>query len=131
MSLFIKITAGVLLTAILSLVLSKQGKDFSLLLTLMVGCMVVIASVGFLQPVVSFLTRLAEAGQLRDDFLNLLLKIVGIGLLSQIAGMVCTDAGNQSLNKVLQLMTTAVILWVSIPLFEQLLSLFESVLGAV
>ena len=131
MSLFIKITAGVLLTAILSLVLSKQGKDFSLLLTLMVGCMVVIASVGFLQPVVSFLTRLAEAGQLRDDFLNLLLKIVGIGLLSQIAGMVCTDAGNQSLNKVLQLVTTAVILWVCIPLFEQLLSLFESVLGAV
>ena len=131
MSLFIKITAGVLLTAILSLVLSKQGKDFSLLLTLMVGCMVVIASVGFLQPVVSFLTRLAEAGQLRDDFLNLLLKIVGIGLLSQIAGMVCTDAGNQSLNKVLQFVTTAVILWVCIPLFEQLLSLFESVLGAV
>ena len=131
MSLFIKITAGVLLTAILSLVLSKQGKDFSLLLSLSVACMVMIASVGFLQPVVTFLTRLAEAGQLLDDFQNLLLKVVGIGLLSQIAGMVCSDAGNQSLNKVLQFVTTAVILWVSIPLFEQLLSLLESVLGAV
>lgn len=131
MSLFLKITAGVLLTVILSLVLAKQGKDFSILLSLSVGCMVIIASVDFLRPVVSFLSRLVDAGQLHNDFLNLLLKVVGVGLVSQIAGMVCADAGNQSLGKVLQIMTTAVIMRICVPLLEQMLSLLESVLGAV
>lgn len=131
MTLFLKITAGILLTAVVSMVLSRQSKDFSLLLSLAVGCMVVIASAGFIQPVIQFAIQVTKVGQLDNELLIVMMKVAGIGFLSQIAGMVCTDAGNQSMCKVLQLMTVSVMLWVSLPLLEQVLVLMESILEAV
>ena len=131
MDIFVKVTAGILITAILSLVLAKQCADVSLLLTVAVCCMVIAAAFSYLSPVLDFARRLVELGELDHNLLNVLLKVVGIGLLSQIAGFICADAGNQTLGKVLQIMTTAVILCISVPVLEEMLSLIEAVLGEV
>ena len=129
--LYLKVTAGVLVTAILCLFLSKHGADISILLTLGACCMVIGAAVSALAPVLQFVARLVDVGRLDHDLLDVFLKVIGIGLISQFAGLICTDAGNQSLSKVLQLMTTAVILCLAIPILEELLSLLESLLGEI
>ena len=131
MDIFLKVTAGILITAILSLVLSRNGTDMGLLLTICVCSMVIFAAFSYLEPVFAFAQRLIQIGQLSSELLNILLKVVGIGLISQIAGLICTDAGNQSLGKALQIVTTAVILCISIPLLEEILSLLETVLGEI
>ena len=131
MDIFLKVTAGILITAILGLVLARQGADISLMLSICVCCMVVAAAVSYLQPVLDFAYRLIQMGQLDNELLNILLKVVGIGLTSQIAGFICEDAGNKSLGKALQIITTAVILCISVPLLEEVLSLIETVLGEV
>lgn len=119
------------MTAILTLILSRQSSDISLLLTVMVCSMVVMGAVSYLRPVFEFAHRIVRLGQIDDEIMCILLKIVGIGLISQIAGFVCADAGNKSLEKALEIMTTAVILCVSVPLLEQVLSLIEKLLGEV
>ena len=60
-----------------------------------------------------------------------LLVIVGVGIyiISEIAALICTDAGNAALGKTLQFLSTALILYMSLPMFSQLLSLIESILG--
>lgn len=131
MDIFLKVTAGILITAILSLVLSKNGTDIGLLLTICVCSMVIFTAFSYLEPVLAFAQRLIQVGQLSSELLNILLKVVGIGLISQIAGLICADAGNQSLGKALQIVTTAVILCISIPLLEEILSLLETVLGEI
>ena len=83
----------------------------------------------YLAPLISLFTRLIALGNLPEELLQILFKVVGIGLISQISSTICIDAGNQSLAKVLQLITTAVVLWLCIPLLEQLLSLIENILG--
>jgi len=90
---------------------------------------VVLAASAYIRPILVFADRLAQVGQLNHEMLNVLQKVVGIGLVSQIAGFICTDAGNQTLGKALQIITTAVILCVSVPLLEEILSLVEAVLG--
>lgn len=131
MDVFLKVTAGILITAILSLVLSRNGADISLLLTICVCSMVVFAALSYLKPVLEFARRLIQVGQLSSELLDVLLKVVGIGLISQIAGLICADAGNRSLEKALQIATTAVILCISIPLLEEILSLLETILGEI
>lgn len=131
MDIFLKVTAGILITAILSLVLSRNGSDMGMLLTICVCSMVIFAAFSYLEPVLAFAQRLIQVGQLSSELLNILLKVVGIGLISQIAGLICADAGNQSLEKALQIVTTAVILCISIPLLEEILSLLETVLGDI
>ena len=131
MDIFIKATAGTLIAVILCLVLSKERKDTSILLVIAVCSMVAAVAIGYLQKVISFIETLENVGNLNTELISILLKCVGIGLLSQISSMICTDSGNAALGKVLQILASAVVLWLCIPLFTQLLELVEDIMGAV
>lgn len=131
MDLFLQATAAVLLAVILFLVLNPHSKELGLLLTVAVCCMVVAAAGQFIQPVVGFLDTLQQVGNLDSAYLGILLKVVGIGFLSEVAALVCADAGNATLGKTLQMLATCVILWLSIPLLGSLLELIQDVLGEV
>lgn len=131
MTYFLQATALVLVAAILCLTIGKQGKDFSILLTIAVCCMVLILGAAYLEPVLDFLQNLESMGQLDSSLIDVLFKVVGIAMLSEIAVMICTDAGNASMGKALHILGTAVILWLSIPIFNALLELIGQILGEV
>ena len=131
MDIFVKAAAGVLVAVVLILTLSKQEKDLSLLLTIAVCCMVMLAAVTYIKPIADFLERLQTIGNLDGDIFKILLKAVGIGVLAEFTSLICADAGNASLGKATQLMATAAILWISIPLLERLLELIDNILGAI
>ena len=131
MDIFLKSTATILIAVILGLALSKQEKDFALLLTVSVCCIVITATVHYLQPIVNFLSKLEALIMLESNLLGILLKTVGISMIAEIASLICADAGNATLGKVLQYMAATVILWMSMPLFEGLITLIENILGTV
>ena len=129
MELFWKAIAVSLLTVILGVVTGKQNKDISLLLSI-TGC-VIIASLAavYLSPVISFLEEMEQLGNLRSDMLGVLLKAAGIGMVTEIAASVCGDNGNAGVSKMIQLIGSVVILWISIPVFRALLDLIQTILG--
>lgn len=129
MELFLQAAAAALMAVILCLTLGKQGKDTSILLTIAVCCMICMIALSYLKPVLQFLNQLEQIGGIDSNMVTILLKAAGIGFLSEIAGLVCSDAGNSSLGKSLQILGSAVILWLSIPLFQGLLELIGQILG--
>ena len=128
MDIYAKIIAAALVAVVLNLVLKKQGKDMALLLSVLVVCLVIGAAVTFLSPMVSFLGKLETLGNLDHEMLSILLKGVGIGLLADLSELVCTDAGEAAIGKAVRVAASAVILWMSLPMFEALLALVERVL---
>ena len=52
-------------------------------------------------------------------------------MIAEIAALLCSDAGNTSLGKTLNILSGAVILWLSLPIFNKLLELLENILGAL
>ena len=131
MDVFLKITAGILLAAIVTLTLSKQNTDISLLLTILVCCMAFVAMIDYARPVFQFLQRLKDVSQIDDELFHILIKSAGIGMLSQIACMICSDAGNKALANALQVVASVVILSLCIPLLDKVLVLIENVLGHI
>lgn len=131
MELFVKATAGALITMILYLILSKGGKEYSLLLTVAAVCMIAVIGFTFLKPVIDFIEKLISLGQFDSEMVKIVFRSVGIGLLAEIAGLICADAGNASLGKILQILAGAVILWLSIPLFTSLVDLVEEIMVAI
>lgn len=131
MEAFTKTVGGILIAVILILVLSKQGKEYSLLLTVAVCCLVSIAAIRYLEPVFVFFERLQRIGNLDSSMLEIILRAVGIGILSEITGHICTDTGNAALGKALQILACAIVLWMSVPLFTNLLELVEEILVSV
>ena len=131
MDVFIKATGGVLIAIVLYLILSRQGKELAVLLSLAVCCMVAAVAIGYLGPVVNFFEKLQDLGQLDTSLMLVVLRAVGIGLLSEIAALICTDAGNAAMGKTLQILACVVVLWMSVPLFTSLISLIEEILVSV
>lgn len=129
MAYFWKATAAVLIAVVLGLALDKRGKDFSALLTMAVCCFAATIALAYLEPVLDFLWELEAIASVQGDMLGILLKAVGIGLVAEMAAMICTDAGNGSLGKQLQMLGSAVILYLSLPIFRSLLALIQEILG--
>lgn len=128
---FWKASAAVLLTVVLVLALGKREKDISVLLTMAVCCMVTAVAMSYLEPVLDLLWEVEAMANVQDGMIKILMKAVGIGLVVEIAGMICTDAGNSSLGKTIQMLGTVVILSLSIPLFRGFLTLIQEILGQV
>lgn len=131
MDTILKAVAGILIAVVLCQVLSKQSKDIMILMVVTVCCLVFYASVAYLRPILSFIERLQLMGNFDSETLNILIKSVGIGLVAEITGLICNDIGNSAMGKSLQILAVIVILWLSVPLFNKLLDLLDTFLGAI
>ncbi len=126
---FWQTVAGVLLTVVLGIALGKGSKDMTLVLTMLVAGMVLAVALGYLEPVVEFVRELQTLGQLDSELSGVLFKAAGIGLVTEIAVLICSDCGNGALGKTLQILATAVILCLCLPLMRSLLELVQKIMG--
>lgn len=128
---YLRFAAVVLIGLILALVVGRQSKDMSLLLTLAVCVLVCIAAMGFLEPVTELLRELRRLGGLDSEAVSILMKASLIGLLSELMGLICADVGEGALGKALQILSNAAVLWLSIPLLRQLITMVGEVLAEI
>ena len=126
-----QVLAGVLLAVIVGIYLNKQNKDLGMVMTILVCCMVIGAAIAYLQPLIDFARQLRELGQMDERTVGIMLKVVGIGLIAEITMLICSDSGNASLGKTVQILATAVILWLSLPMLQILLDMVQEMLGEV
>lgn len=131
MSVYFKSAAGVLAALIIMLCVSKYNKDISLIITLTVCAMVILSAMTFIKPVVDFMSKLQMIGNVDPELFSVVLKVVGIAITGEFSSLICKDAGNESMGKSLQLLTSCAALWMSIPVFERLLSLLDKVLSGL
>lgn len=106
-------------------------KDISLALTIIAGAMIGFFLITYLEPVIEFLETLRKLGDIHGNMLEILLKVLGIGIVTQLSQMVCKDSGNSSLGQAMSLLGTAVILWLSLPVFKTLIGLIQRILGEI
>ena len=131
MEIFVKAIAFAFIVTILYQMVSGRNKEIGTLLVV-AGCAAVWAvAIKYIEPVFAFINRLQELGKLNAQMLEILLKSVGIGLLAEISVLVCNDMGSSSIGKTVQILATAMILWVSLPLLESLLDLIGEILDNV
>ena len=126
---FLGACGAVFLGIILTVNLSGHRKDMAALLTLAVCVMIALVAVQYIRPILEFMEELEEIGGLDRDMIRILLRIVGIGIVSEIAVPVCSDTGNASVGKSLQFLAVMTMLWLSIPLFRSLIQVLQEILG--
>ena len=128
---FFQVSAGIMAAVILWIVLSRQGKEYALLLSIGASCIVLVVMLRFLEPVLELVEKIQTLGNLQPEWLSILLKAVGIGMVSEIGALICTDAGNATLGRTLQILGAAAVLWLSVPLVNSLFGLLEQILGGI
>lgn len=126
-----KICAAVLIVCVVSLVIEKKEKDFTIVLTICTCCCVILFAVSFLNPVLDFIHSLQDIAMVDIEALRIVFKVIGIGMVAEISSFICQDAGKAALAKIVQVSATVLILWISLPLFTNLMELVNKILGGI
>ena len=129
MELYWKGAAGIILAAILGITVSRREKDMTVVLHSAVCVMAAIIALQYLSPVLEFLQELDSRGSFPEGVMGLLMRAMGIGIFSQIAGSLCADSGSASLSRCISFLSGAVILYLSLPMFYSLMDILQDILG--
>lgn len=131
MDLYLKGCAAVLTGMILILTIGKERKDFALLLSTAASALVIFAALAYLKPILAFVQELESLGNLDPEVIGILMKCVGIGILTEISATLCKDSGNDSMGKSLQYLGSATVIWLIMPMFSMLIELIQRILGRI
>ena len=126
---FIQTAASAMIGIILILTIRGKNGEIALLLSIACCCIALFGVVQILTPVRDFIEALMITSKIDTDLIKNLMKILGIGLIGEITSSVCADSGNTAIGKTVQLAATAMILYLSLPLFTALLELVERIMG--
>lgn len=128
---FWKASAIIMLTIVLGVTLGKTEKDFAVVLSILACCAVMVIAIGYLESVMGFLWKLGSSFRWENPFLESLLKISGVALVTELVGLISSDAGNQSLGKAMQILGDCVILFLSLPMFEGFFATIRDMMGFI
>ncbi len=128
MDMLIKAVACSLVALILGSILPSDRKEVKMLLGIVACCAVAFIGLVYLQPVMELVEQVKSLGKVNDEMIEILWKTVGVGIITEISGMVCKDMGNGTLEKMMHFLGIAAILWLTIPLFQEFIKLIEDVL---
>ena len=128
MEAFWKAAAVIILTVVLGAAIGKTEKDIAVVLSVGACCIVGMVALQYLSDVILFLWEIGNRIDSGFPFLDTLLKISGVALVTELSCFISADAGNSSLGKAMQLLGNAVILFLALPLFEAFLSVVQEIM---
>jgi stage III sporulation protein AD len=85
--------------------------------------------IGTLTPIVGYLRELTEQASIPSEHTSLLLKSLGLALLTQLCGEICRECGENTIADGVELIGKAEILLLSLPLIGEILSLTRELLS--
>ena len=82
-----------------------------------------------LSEILDYFLRLISFSQISAVYLEVLIKVLGVGYLTQFAVTLCKDAGESAIAAKVELAGKVAVLLLSLPVFEYVLDLFGQLLA--
>lgn len=108
--------------AAIALVMRRIRPEAATALVLAAGAMTALMLLPQLLEIVSGILALADAGQVRDGYMEQLLKVGGISLLTDFAAQTCRDAGEDGLSLKAELAGRILLISLALPVMRTLLT---------
>ena len=115
-------------TTVAVLLLRPHKPEIAALLGLFGGLVVVLMFVESLQFVIDNVAGLVQRTGVQADLFSALLRIVGIGYLTEFAAATCDEAGNPSMAKKVTLAGKVLILILALPIVNNLIIIITDIL---
>ena len=124
-----KVVGLAMVAACCCMVLRSQTGVLAMALSLLVCALILGATCQLFQPVLQVLDTLRSMSGLEEAVTAPVLKVMGIGFVSQIAVTVCEDTGEKALGQAVEVGCSILALYVTLPLISAVLQLLKDILG--
>lgn len=122
----IKVSAVAIAGVVISLVVRKNSPEMALLLTIALALLALFFAFHVVSTITDYLQFLAGLSGFSPVILTIVLKTVGIGVLSKLVSDVCRDAGQSSVASGVEFTGAVVAVYIALPLFKTVVSMIES-----
>lgn len=122
----IKILIFSLILGIILIVLKNVNYEFFVVASVLSGIFISIYVFKIVYEEVLFIKNLVNISGVSTSIYKIILKIVGIGYLTEFSSQTLNDFGLQSLSNKVILAGKVIIIYVALPIFSSLVSLITS-----
>lgn len=123
----VQIAAIGIIAAILSLTIKKQAPEMSLIISIAAGTMIFLLLLPKLSAVVGVIKKVGEAAGANNEYVLIIIKIIGISYIAEFASQICADAGESAIASKIEAAGKVFILIIATPILLSLLNLIFSV----
>ena len=127
----VKIIGVAFVTAVSAILLRATKPELSFAVTIVGVIVILLYLIDLLQSTVNIFASVAALTGLENGLIKILLKIVGVGYLTEFSAGVLTDFGSNSLADKVTLGGKLIILVLSLPIIESLLTLLTGFLKLI
>lgn len=120
---------GVGLIALIFIVILRQYKpEFVIYVSLLAGALILTLSFTKISAIIELLNNLSSKISIHKEFLNLLIKITGIAILTEFSVSICKDSGETAIANKIDMGGKVIIISMSIPIMAGLLETILKIL---
>ena len=125
----VKIIGIALMTTFAVLLLRPSKPEIAALVGTAGGIIILIMFVDSIGGVIANMTKIANRTGIKNDVFTALLKIIGIGYLTEFAAGICNDAGNNSMAQKVLLAGKVIILVLALPIVNNLIDIIAGLMS--
>ena len=118
-----------LAAAVVSIVLRQYRADYAMVISLAAGALVRVVVLRALEPVLGEVTDIIAMSGIGMENSATVLKVVGVGFITQLACDSCRDAGESAIASKVELAGRVFILILALPVFGQVLQIVSGLLS--
>ncbi len=123
----IKIVAFCIVTVLIAVVLKKYNSVYSVLISV-AGCIFVFLMIAEdFFSIVSKVTSLASDFSYTYSYIKLMIKTLGICIITQIVSDMCIDAGEKAISTIVETGAKVTVIAMMMPLFETLVNIISGI----
>ena len=123
-----KIAAIGIIAALLIGFLRESKPEIALIVSLAAGALILIFVVDYLVQAFQVFEILMEKSGIDKDLIGAIIKIVGIGYITEFAANICLDSNNKAIADKIQFGGKVLILVISLPLLNAMIDIILSLL---
>ena len=123
-----KIIAIGLITTVTALVVKQSKPEIAVFVGLAGSLLIFFEIINMLSNVFSVFNTIITKTGVSSDLFGVLLKIIGVGYLTEFSASLCADSGNASIADKIMLGGKIVILVLAIPIFISIINIITGLL---
>ena len=126
----ISICVLALVTAVIAVMLKQKNGEIALMLSISCGVIILISVLSDVMEIIHTVNSIVAVSDMNIEYIKILLKVIGISLITEFAVSVCRESGQQGIASNVLLSGKIMITVVSLPLYSEILDTVLSITGA-
>lgn len=115
------------ISLVITIILKEYKKEYAIYSSLIGGAIIIFLSLDTLKSIIDFINNLSIRGY-NYEFINLLLKVTGIAILTEYAVSICRDIGENAIASKMDFGGKIIIISMSIPVISNSLQTLTKLL---